>query len=104
MLTGSTSRLSRRTRRACADRRGVREAIASAASDLGLTTMELPSGAGHDARSLAAITPSGMVFVPSQGGISHDPAEETAWADCLNGANVLLGAALGSPRRSREAR
>jgi beta-ureidopropionase / N-carbamoyl-L-amino-acid hydrolase len=56
--------------------------------------MELPSGAGHDARSLAAITPSGMVFVPSQGGISHDPAEETAWADCLNGANVLLGAAL----------
>ena len=72
----------------------VRVAIAGAASDIGLTTMELPSGAGHDARSLAAITPSGMVFVPSQGGISHDPAEETAWADCLNGANVLLGAAL----------
>jgi N-carbamoyl-L-amino-acid hydrolase len=72
----------------------VRVAFAGAASDIGLTTMELPSGAGHDARSLAAITPSGMVFVPSQGGISHDPAEETAWADCLNGANVLLGAVL----------
>ena len=71
-----------------------RAALTRAASDLGLTTMELPSGAGHDARSLAAITPSGMVFVPSQGGISHDPAEETAWADCLNGANVLLNAAL----------
>ena len=57
-------------------------------------TMELPSGAGHDAQSFAAITPSGMVFVPSKGGISHDPTEDTAWADCLNGANVLLNAAV----------
>jgi N-carbamoyl-L-amino-acid hydrolase len=73
---------------------GIRVALTSAASDLGLTTMDLASGAGHDARSLAAITASGMVFVPSQGGISHDPAEETAWADCLNGANVLLNAAV----------
>ena len=72
----------------------VRAALAGAAADLGLTTMELPSGAGHDAQSLAAITPSGMVFVPSIGGVSHDPAEETAWADCLNGANVLLNAAV----------
>ena len=72
----------------------VRAALAGAAADLGLTTMELASGAGHDAQSLAAITPSGMVFVPSIGGVSHDPAEETAWADCLNGANVLLNAAV----------
>ena len=63
--------------------------------------MELQSGAGHDAQALAAITPSGMAFVPSVGGISHDPLERTAWEDCVNGANVLLGAALrlaGSPR------
>ena len=72
----------------------VRAALAGAAADLGLTTMELVSGAGHDAQSLAAITPSGMVFVPSIGGVSHDPAEETAWADCVNGANVLLNAAV----------
>ena len=64
----------------------MRAAFAVAAAELGLTTMELPSGAGHDAQSLAAITPSGMVFVPSQGGVSHDPAEHTAWEDCLNGA------------------
>ena len=56
--------------------------------------MELPSGAGHDAQALAAITPSGMIFVPSVGGISHDPAEYTAWEDCVNGANVLLGATV----------
>ena len=72
----------------------VRSTFVNAAADLGLTTMELASGAGHDAQSLAGITPSGMVFVPSRGGISHDAAEETAWADCLNGANVLLNAAV----------
>ncbi len=74
---------------------GIRAALGAAAADLGLTTMELASGAGHDAQSLEAITSSGMVFVPSRGGISHDPAEETEWADCLNGANVLLNAAVG---------
>jgi len=73
---------------------GVRLSFATAAAALGLTTMELPSGAGHDAQPLAAVTPSGMVFVPSVGGISHDPSEHTAWQDCLNGANVLLGAAI----------
>jgi N-carbamoyl-L-amino-acid hydrolase len=56
--------------------------------------MELPSGAGHDAQPLASITPSGLAFVPSIGGISHDPREETACQDCVNGANVLLGASL----------
>jgi N-carbamoyl-L-amino-acid hydrolase len=72
----------------------VRAAFTDAAVALGLTTMELPSGAGHDAQALAAITPSGMVFVPSAGGVSHDPTEHTAWEDCVNGANVLLGAAV----------
>ena len=72
----------------------VRLTFATAAAALGLTTMELPSGAGHDAQPLAAVTPSGMVFVPSAGGISHDPSEHTAWEDCLNGANVLLGATI----------
>ncbi len=72
----------------------VRAALATAAITLGLTTMEVVSGAGHDAQALAAVTPSGMVFVPSVGGVSHDPAEYTAWEDCVNGANVLLGATV----------
>jgi N-carbamoyl-L-amino-acid hydrolase len=54
----------------------------------------MPSGAGHDAQALAGITPSGMIFVPSAGGVSHDPREHTAWKDCVNGANTLLHAAL----------
>jgi N-carbamoyl-L-amino-acid hydrolase len=72
----------------------MRAAFARAATELGLTTMELPSGAGHDAQALAQVTPSGMVFVPSAGGVSHDPSEHTAWEDCVNGANVLLGATV----------
>jgi N-carbamoyl-L-amino-acid hydrolase len=72
----------------------VRQALAAAAASLGLTTIELPSGAGHDAQSLAAITPSGMVFVPSAGGISHDAAEHSTWESCVAGANVLLGATV----------
>jgi N-carbamoyl-L-amino-acid hydrolase len=73
---------------------GVGAAVERAAAALGLATIELPSGAGHDAQALAAVTPSGMIFVPSAGGVSHDAREHTPWQDCLNGANVLLGAAL----------
>ena len=72
----------------------VRAAFEGAAASLGLTTMELPSGAGHDAQSLAAVTPSGMVFVPSDGGVSHDPSEHTGWEACVSGANVLLNATV----------
>ena len=56
----------------------------------GLSTMRMPSGAGHDAQMLARVCPSGMVFVPSVRGISHNPAELTHDADLEAGANVLL--------------
>ena len=65
-------------------------AIEAAAAGLGLKTMRLPSGAGHDAQLVAKIAPIGMIFVPSVGGISHSPKEFTRWQDCANGANVLL--------------
>ena len=61
---------------------------------LALRSLRMPSGAGHDAQALAGVTAAGMVFVPSVGGISHDPRELTTSEDCRNGANVLLGAAL----------
>jgi hydantoinase/carbamoylase family amidase len=72
----------------------IQDEIADAASELGLSAMRLPSGAGHDAQALAPITPTGMIFVPSVGGISHDPDEHTRWDDCVDGANVLLAVAL----------
>ncbi|WKZ41761.1 MAG: Zn-dependent hydrolase [Anaerolineales bacterium] len=72
----------------------VRSAFAYACDDLGLSHMSLPSGAGHDAQSLADLCPVGMIFVPSVDGASHSPREFTKWEDCVNGVNVLLQAAL----------
>lgn len=72
----------------------VRSAFSDACDDLGLSHMPLPSGAGHDAQSLADLCPVGMIFVPSVDGASHSPREFTKWEDCVNGANVLLQAAL----------
>jgi beta-ureidopropionase / N-carbamoyl-L-amino-acid hydrolase len=72
----------------------LRELIARAAGDLGMPTALLPSGAGHDAQVMAAVTPIGMIFVPSRGGLSHVPEEDTAPADLVAGADVLLRAAL----------
>ncbi len=78
---------------------GMADAIERSAAALGLTTKRLASGAGHDAQALAAVTPSGMIFVPSVGGVSHDPSELTAWEDVVNGANVLLGTVRELARR-----
>jgi beta-ureidopropionase / N-carbamoyl-L-amino-acid hydrolase len=68
----------------------IQSQIEAAASGLGLKTMRLPSGAGHDAQLMAKLGPMGMIFVPSVDGISHSPKELTRWSDCANGANVLL--------------
>jgi N-carbamoyl-L-amino-acid hydrolase len=69
---------------------GMRDLIEASAKELGLTTLRMPSGAGHDAQDLARITPTGMIFVPSRGGISHSPKEYTSPEDMANGASVLL--------------
>ncbi len=68
----------------------LRRVIAGAASDLGLGSIELASGAGHDALKMASLGPVGMIFVPSIGGISHNQAEATDPADLVAGAQVLL--------------
>ena len=72
----------------------VRALIRAAAGDLGFTSRLMPSGAGHDAQSMAALAPAGMIFIPSIGGISHAPKEYSTPQDCVNGANVLLHALL----------
>lgn len=53
----------------------------------------MPSGAGHDAQILAGIMPSGMLFVPSIGGISHHYAEDTSDDDLVLGCQVFVDAA-----------
>lgn len=77
----------------------IRRTIAAAAKGLGLATMELPSGAGHDAQEMARIGPVGMIFVPSKDGISHSPREYSSPADIENGANVLLHTLLALDAR-----
>jgi beta-ureidopropionase / N-carbamoyl-L-amino-acid hydrolase len=78
----------------------IQEKIEAAAAELGLRTMRLPSGAGHDAQMMAKVGPIGMIFVPSVDGISHSPKEFTRWQDCANGANVLLQTILLVDRSS----
>jgi beta-ureidopropionase / N-carbamoyl-L-amino-acid hydrolase len=58
----------------------------------GHSVLRLPSGAGHDAQMLARVCPTGMVFVPSRGGVSHNPAEYTEPEHLAAGAQVLADA------------
>ncbi len=68
----------------------IADIIAEAASDLGLSSLRMTSGAGHDAQMISAIAPTAMIFVPSIGGISHNPREASSETDLVAGANVLL--------------
>jgi N-carbamoyl-L-amino-acid hydrolase len=77
---------------ACGD--AVITAIENAAAVLDVTLLRMPSGAFHDAANMASLCPAGMLFVPSQGGISHSPDEFSTDADCVAGANALLHTVL----------
>ncbi|WP_205666374.1 hydantoinase/carbamoylase family amidase [Anaerosphaera multitolerans] len=64
--------------------------IEEAVKKRGFTYKKMTSGAGHDAQMISRIAPTAMIFVPSIGGISHNPNEKTEDKDIENGANVLL--------------
>ena len=68
--------------------------VQDTATELGFSVTRLPSGAGHDAQMFAPNCPTAMVFVPSEGGISHNVGEFTSRSDIAAGANVLLQAML----------
>ena len=68
--------------------------VQAATEQLGYPFRRMASGAFHDACLLAEVTPTGMIFVPSQQGISHNPLEYTAPEELERGANVLLHALL----------
>jgi beta-ureidopropionase / N-carbamoyl-L-amino-acid hydrolase len=72
----------------------VQDLVEASARGLGLSTLRMPSGAGHDAQSMARIAPVGMIFVPSVEGVSHSPEELTRPEDIVNGADVLLRSVL----------
>ena len=78
---------------------GIQEIVAKAAQDHGFETRSLPSGAGHDAQSMAVLCQAGMIFVPSVDGISHSPNEYSTPEACTNGADVLLQTLLTIDRQ-----
>lgn len=65
--------------------------VHSTAKELGLSSLDMVSGASHDTVYINQFTPSAMIFVPSIGGRSHAEVELTSWEDCSAGADVLLG-------------
>ena len=68
----------------------VRNLIADRATKADMKFKHMVSGAGHDAAAFAvAGVPTGMIFVPSQGGISHSPHEFTSYEFCAKGADLL---------------
>jgi beta-ureidopropionase / N-carbamoyl-L-amino-acid hydrolase len=65
------------------------ELIQSAADRLGLSSMPILSGAGHDSIYLAKVCPTAMIFVPCEKGISHNEIENATPYDLASGARVL---------------
>jgi N-carbamoyl-L-amino-acid hydrolase len=68
----------------------VLQAIDAVAAELKLPIRRMTSGAGHDAQMMARICPTAMIFVPSVGGISHNPREYTERRHLQMGADALL--------------
>jgi hydantoinase/carbamoylase family amidase len=66
-------------------------AVERAAVEAGASAMRLLSGAIHDALHMGSLCPTGMIFVPSVGGKSHCPEEESGLAEMLRGCEVLAG-------------
>ena len=68
--------------------------LSDVSDDLGYTSMLMPSGAGHDAQTMALIAPTAMIFAPSKDGISHSPKEYTSFEMLEKTTNVLLNTIL----------
>jgi N-carbamoyl-L-amino-acid hydrolase len=70
------------------------DCVRGAAEKSNFGTRDMVSGAGHDAAYIARVAPTTMIFVPCEGGISHNEAESTSPEECAAGAQVLLDAVL----------
>jgi len=74
------------------------DAVREASAKLGYATMDVVSGAGHDAIYAARLAPAGMIFVPCKDGVSHNEIEDAKPEHLEAGANVLLHAMLASAK------
>ena len=65
-----------------------------AAHARGYTSRRITSGAGHDAKYMADICPTSMIFIPCKDGLSHNELEDAEDKDLIAGGQVLLDAAF----------
>jgi N-carbamoyl-L-amino-acid hydrolase len=70
------------------------QAVRSGARTIGLSEMDVVSGAGHDAVYMARVAPTAMIFVPCKDGISHNEIEDAKSEHLEAGCNVLMHAML----------
>ena len=68
--------------------------VRKSAQAAGLAHMDIVSGAGHDAVYMARVCPTSMIFVPCEGGISHNEIENARPEHLAAGCNVLLHAMI----------
>ncbi len=73
--------------------------VRNAVERLGYRYRDMVSGPGHDALYIARVAPTSMVFIPCEGGVSHNEAESVRPEDVTAGANVLLRSVLEYDRR-----
>ena len=72
----------------------VQKVICDACEKLGYPVHKMPSGAGHDTCALTDFCPTGMIFIRSKDGLSHNGAEYSSPEDCAAGAEVLMESML----------
>ena len=75
------------------------DCVRQGAGKAGFAMRDMVSGAGHDAAYIARVAPTTMIFVPCEGGLSHNEAEATSFEECAAGAQVLLNAVVEYDRR-----
>jgi len=75
------------------------DCVRHGAEKAGFASRDMVSGAGHDAAYIARVAPTTMIFVPCEGGLSHNEAESTSFEECAAGAQVLLNAVVEYDRR-----
>lgn len=74
--------------------KGCIDSVRTSAAKCGYEINEMISGAAHDAVQISAVAPTSMIFIPCDGGVSHNEAENTSRESCAAGANTLLHAMI----------
>lgn len=75
------------------------DTVHDAARRCGYASMEILSGAGHDAMNIARVAPTAMIFVPCKDGLSHNEAESATPEHLAAGAHTLLHTLLVRAQR-----